>query len=144
MTDHSHDPQHDPKHEVDADIDKGAIVRTGIQLVVVTVVSAAVMWPLLKGLDALEAGKDAPKTAMQAQRDALDRRPFPEPALQPSPAADMRAMRQAQDAILDSYGWVDPSHTVARVPIERAIEMLAAKSATVQPVVTEPAAANAP
>lgn len=129
MTDHQTD-RHAPHtpHEVDSEIDKGAIVRTGIQLIVVTAVSAALMWPLLKGLGSFEAKKDAPKAAMQAQRDALAQQAFPAPALQPSPQADMRMLRHAQDAILDSYGWVDPAHTVARVPIARAIEMLAAQA----------------
>lgn len=46
------------------------------------------------------------------------------PALQARPAADLAAVRRAQ-ADRDTYGWVDKEHTVARIPVRRAMEIVA-------------------
>ena len=50
----------------------------------------------------------------------------PSPRVQPDPAADIAAERAAQRARLDSYQWMDKAHTVARIPIGRAMELVAA------------------
>jgi hypothetical protein len=60
-----------------------------------------------------------------ARRDALIRptqRP-PAPRLQVDPAADLRAMRRSEDALLSRYRWVDRGNGVVGLPIERAIEL---------------------
>lgn len=49
----------------------------------------------------------------------------PEPRLQVSPPADLAAMRAAEDEVLQSYGWIDKEENVVRIPIERAMELLA-------------------
>jgi hypothetical protein len=144
MSDH-HASSHQGNHggDVDHDIDKPAIVKVGVQLVVVTVISVALMWPLLKVFGKMEAKNDAPKVPMQAQRDAMAARPFPAPVLQPGPQHDMRDMRHAQDSKLASYGWVDGTKTAARVPIARAMQILAARNAGAVPATAAPAE-NAP
>ncbi len=42
---------------------------------------------------------------------------LPEPRQQVDPAADLRAVRAAEDRRLSSYGWVDRAHGIAHVPI---------------------------
>lgn len=49
----------------------------------------------------------------------------PEPRLQISPIRDMRELRAAEDAVLQTYGWVDQHAGLVRVPIERAMEIIA-------------------
>lgn len=49
----------------------------------------------------------------------------PEPQLQVSPTADWTAMFQREQAILHSYGWVDRSRGIIRIPIERQMEIVA-------------------
>jgi hypothetical protein len=49
----------------------------------------------------------------------------PEPRLEASPLADLEAVHQEEDALLNTYGWVDRTHGTARIPIDRAIELLA-------------------
>jgi hypothetical protein len=49
----------------------------------------------------------------------------PQPRLQADPAADLAAERALQRARLDGYLWMDDAHTVARIPIARAMAMLA-------------------
>lgn len=51
----------------------------------------------------------------------------PEPRLQVSPPADMRAMRTEQSTTLTTYGWVDEKAGIARIPIARAEALLLAR-----------------
>jgi hypothetical protein len=49
----------------------------------------------------------------------------PQPRLQAAPAVDLAAVRSLQQAQLEGYRWMDDAHTVARIPIERAMALLA-------------------
>jgi len=49
------------------------------------------------------------------------------PKLQLSPTADMEAFRAREEAELNGYGWVDRTTGVARIPIDRAMELLLQK-----------------
>jgi hypothetical protein len=53
--------------------------------------------------------------------------PPPEPRLLTKPGADLAAMRAEEDQILGSYGWIDRERGIVRVPIDRAITLLAQK-----------------
>ena len=48
----------------------------------------------------------------------------PEPRLQADPSADLRAMREAEEAEFGGYTWVDRPHGVIRLPVERAMALL--------------------
>jgi len=54
-------------------------------------------------------------------------REFPPPRLQADPTRDLQALREREDAILDHYRWVDRQAGVIGMPIEVAMEQLAAK-----------------
>ena len=47
----------------------------------------------------------------------------PEPRLQTNPREDLRALRAREDAVLNSYGWVDKTAGVVRIPIDEAIKL---------------------
>jgi len=53
----------------------------------------------------------------------------PEPRLQTSPAFDLKTVREAEDAQLHGYAWVDRKAGVVHIPIERAMELLAREAA---------------
>jgi hypothetical protein len=48
----------------------------------------------------------------------------PEPRLQASPTRDLQEMLRADRAWLQSYGWVDRSSSIARIPIDRAMQLV--------------------
>ena len=48
----------------------------------------------------------------------------PTPRLQVDPAVDLDQVRQSQEEMLNSYGWVDKTAGTVRVPIDRAMDML--------------------
>jgi hypothetical protein len=49
----------------------------------------------------------------------------PEPRLQPHPADEYQALRQHEDEVLNHYGWVDQKAGVVRLPIDKAMDILA-------------------
>jgi hypothetical protein len=49
------------------------------------------------------------------------------PRLEPNPLAPRLAARAREDALLGGYGWVDANAGVARIPIDRAMEILVEK-----------------
>lgn len=48
----------------------------------------------------------------------------PQPRLQPSPARDLATFRREQKNE-NIWGWVDKDHRVARIPVERAMQLMA-------------------
>src|SRR4051812_47848255 len=55
---------------------------------------------------------------------ARTRSEFPAPRLQIAPREDLRALRERENAELNSYGWLDKSAGVVRIPISRAMQLL--------------------
>ena len=49
------------------------------------------------------------------------------PLLQSDPEKDLKALRAREDAVLASWAWTDATRTHARVPADRALEIVAAK-----------------
>lgn len=49
----------------------------------------------------------------------------PEPRLLVAPGREMRDVRAQEDSILDTYGWVNHGAGVVRIPIDRAMDILA-------------------
>ena len=58
---------------------------------------------------------------------------FPPPQLQADPVADMNRFREREEQILNSYGWVDQANGKVRIPIERAIDLMATAGLPVRP-----------
>ena len=56
----------------------------------------------------------------------------PEPRLQVSAPKDLKQYKAAQEEILNSYGWVDEKAGVVRIPIDRAMDILAQKGLPVR------------
>jgi hypothetical protein len=49
----------------------------------------------------------------------------PEPRLQVDPAGDLARFRERENAVINSYGWVDRTAGVVRIPIGRAMDIMA-------------------
>jgi hypothetical protein len=49
--------------------------------------------------------------------------------LQAHPAQDIRAFADEKKQVLDRYEWIDRDHTIARIPIDRAMALLAGGAA---------------
>lgn len=64
---------------------------------------------------------------------------FPEPRLEQNEHLEIKDFRLAEEKTLNSYGWVDEQAGVARIPIERAMEIIAQRG-----LPTTPRAGTAP
>jgi hypothetical protein len=51
----------------------------------------------------------------------------PEPRIEVAPYEELQQLRIKEDHILNTYAWVDKNAGTVRVPIDRAIDLLAAK-----------------
>ena len=58
----------------------------------------------------------------------------PEPRLQSDPAGDLARFRERENATLNGYGWVDRPAGVVRIPVERAMDIIAQRGLPVLPV----------
>jgi hypothetical protein len=54
-------------------------------------------------------------------------KPVPEPTLQISPQEDLGRFQREQRAALDGFTWVDRGREIARIPIEDAMRVVAAR-----------------
>jgi hypothetical protein len=126
---HPTDPENNPSvaHE-HTDADSHAITRFGIGLAFILVVSQLILWWVFDHLSAREA-KLSPHVAaiIKEQAPTLP----PEPRLQGNapldlhPRLDLQKMRREEDDALNHYAWIDPDHGIVRLPIERALELVA-------------------
>jgi hypothetical protein len=110
-------------------------------LVAVTLVVMGLMWGIAILLKGSLARKDPAPPALAEAREA---RVPPAPNLQPNPGADLATFRAAEDAELATWAWVDREKTVARVPVERALEIVAARGLPAPPPMPPPAPATEP
>jgi hypothetical protein len=114
---------------------------TAVGLVVYLVVFG--MMRLFTGQAARRDAQLAPSSAVsQPQKPGEERLP-PEPRIQANPAADLKALRAGEDAVLTSYGWVDRQAGLVRVPIDVAMKLVVAEGLPVR-ASDAPAAATAP
>jgi hypothetical protein len=104
------------------DVENAAVFRPALGFFLLVVLTVVLMRWLFGYLAAREASTDRPLSPIA--RNAPRELP-PEPRLQLSPPTDLAAMREEENEALHSYGWVDRESRVVRIPIERAMELVA-------------------
>ena len=119
----SHAP--DAGHERQ-DVNPRVIMIAGFVLAAVLVLVAIGAGFLLLHYARREATRSAPESPLA---ESYGRQVPPEPRLQANPLGDLRALRAEEDGLLHGYGWVDRKAGKVRIPIERAIDLLAERSA---------------
>lgn len=116
--------------EETSDVRLSALVKVAIALFVAAVVIHVGLWILFEVYEARTAARDPRPLPIELEGGA-PREP-PEPRLRPDPRADLAAMRAAEEKVLTTYGWVDREAGVVRIPIERAMEIVAEKGLPVR------------
>ena len=101
------------------------VVIAGLALIIVLVLAGVAMWGLFHVMEREEARLSPPANPLAAAEGP--RKP-PEPRLQAHPLRDLDELHKAENDLLTSYGWVDKSAGTVRIPIDRAMEILAARS----------------
>jgi hypothetical protein len=107
-----------------------------VGLVVTGVVVYYVIWGVFHFMDAYERKHQQSKSPMVAMQpdtrepntertNAKIPQECPQPRLEDSETTEINDFRYQQDETLASYGWVDQSSGVVRIPIDRAMQLTA-------------------
>jgi hypothetical protein len=99
---------------------------------VVIIFVALAMWGMFKQLGSSEfAGHRSTNPIMTSEEELKEiggdpANSFPMPHLQPDPIADLNKFRIREEQRLNTYGWVDQQQNIIHIPIEKAIDIMAA------------------
>jgi hypothetical protein len=113
------------------DINVFQVTAFGIGLLLGCIVTIFVIWGMFDFLYSREDAKNAtnPAALMMKDQNQLP----PEPRLQRDPKVELKDLRSDENAILSSYGWVNPDKGIVRIPIDQAIDIVAQKGLPSKP-----------
>jgi len=121
------------------------VFAAGLAIVgIVTYLVIFVLFRLFSGQASREDAQVAPSSVSRPAPAPGEERLPPEPRIQANPAADMTTLRQQEEAILTTYGWVDRSAGVVRVPIDVAMQQVLEEGLPVRQPDNAPPAAGTP
>ena len=109
-------------HHEPGDVDALALTKFGLSMAALIVVFLFGLWGMFEYLKNREAELGLPLSPSALVN--VQKQP-PEPRLQPHPARDMGDMLAAEDKILHQYAWIDPDKGIVRIPVERAMDLVA-------------------
>ncbi len=102
------------------DVDVPSLITIVFLLLLSCLIITLVVWGMMHYFKLHEPSK----TAGQANLPVTSSAEFPKPRLEIKGAADLAKLRAAENADLDSYGWIDRKSGTVRIPIDRAIQLL--------------------
>jgi hypothetical protein len=138
----------------DREINLRGILITGAALAVLCIVASALMWWMLRGFERYDERRDVRPSPIEA---ANPQQPPPAPRLQVAPGFDVRNPkpiersdredmadeRKREDEALSQPAWLDQGQGLVRVPIETAMQVIAARGVAPEVVGGHPGAAEA-
>ena len=107
--------------EFDRDVDLKGVVWTGVLLVGMTAVAFVLAWVFFQWLTTYSERRDPEPSPMPEMAEPVE---VPGPRLQATPEMDLEAFRAAEEEMLEGYAPVAGEEGYARIPIERAMEMV--------------------
>jgi hypothetical protein len=105
------------------DIRLRPIIWAGVSLIVLAIAVQVGLWWLFDYYTERRTQAEGPPVPTAPV--VWPRQLPPGPRLQTDPYRDLQEILGAENAILESYGWVDQEAGIARIPISRAMELLA-------------------
>ena len=133
----------EPAPGYDAEISRRPVYWTGVILLATVLLAFVAVWAFLRGMQKYDQVHAAAPSVLQEEIDRQHTQGPPAPLLQPDPNFDMRELRAAEDQQLSTYGWADKQIGTVRIPIDRAMDLLAARGLGTKPVAA-PASAPPP
>jgi hypothetical protein len=119
-------------HHEESDVNIRGIFAFALGLAIAGLFVSFVVWVLFTYLASREARKVTREYPLAAQQQ--NRLP-PEPRLQTNPRQDLLDLRVQEDAILNSYGWVDKNAGIVRIPIDEAMKQTVNRGLPTRPQV---------
>jgi hypothetical protein len=145
MSEHNPQHGHDPHGHGHEQVESSALAPKPILLfLLILFVATAFVFVIVKGLDFGLKKLDESKQGQAAtQVETQGRQLPPGPLLQGAPGKDdkpsllpledMEKVRKETNQMINSYGWVDKPGGIARIPINRAKDMIAEKGLAALP-----------
>jgi hypothetical protein len=119
------DRHHEPGGYERTDARPGATVRGGLYILGTMFLTAAVLVPLFRFFGRRERAEQRPAATVLAPSARAPEPAFPR--LVTSEPAVLARFRSQEDALLTSWGWVEKDRGIARMPIEEAMKIVAAR-----------------
>jgi hypothetical protein len=110
-------PEHDHERR-DAD------VTSLLMIVLILFISGAMILLIVAIMMHYFNTTQPPTTTGQANIPVTQGEEFPQPRLEVKPGASLADLNAAEDADLNSYGWIDRNAQTVRIPIDRAIQLI--------------------
>jgi len=126
---------------LDRELSLRGIVGFAVGLVVVIALAAGALWFLTGWLTSRSIAADPPPPALREARQPWEP---PGPLLQTDPFRDLDELRAAEEETLEGWAWVDESAGLARIPVEKAMELYEAGERAGVPVQPAPPATDTP
>ena len=138
---HAPRPGHGPGHET-RDVRIGVVLWAAAGIGALALGTFVGMAALLERMALTEARSSPPASPLA---ESYAPKEPPPPRLQTDPLQDLETLRAEEESVLGSYGWADQAAGTVRIPIARAMEILAARAApgAARTPETHPAAADA-
>jgi hypothetical protein len=102
------------------DVDVPSLLTIAVLLFFSCVVIFLVVWGMMHYFKLHEPAR----TAGQANLPVTSSEEFPKPRLEVKGSVDLAKFRAAEEADLDSYGWIDRNSGTVHIPIDRAMQLL--------------------
>jgi len=112
-----------------------------LSLAIMGILVYFVVWGLYHAIDAYQRRYQPPQNPLVAPEtdtrrvlpETLDR--FPQPRLESNERLEINDFRLQEEQTLSSYGWVDQPAGIVRIPIDRAMELIAQRGLSTTPKV---------
>jgi hypothetical protein len=105
-----------------SDVAAGPVFKFVLGLLLMVAMTAGGLVYLFRALGARESARQVSGVLRPPSG-----REFPLPRLQVTPAKDLAAFRQDEDQVLEGWGLVDPDKGLARIPVQEAMSLVAAR-----------------
>ncbi len=122
-THHQEEPRNEDVAFEASDVDIRHTFITGVSVLIGIWVVIALVYFVFTYLAHQRAVNSPPPLPIAAHGNPMP----PYPRLQPSPHKDLKEMRAREDWELNHYFWVDKAKGTVAIPIERAMDILAAR-----------------
>jgi len=114
-----------PREEQSFDLDVSFMRWFAVGILVLIIVTAAAAVGMLGGFRI-----PLPRAASAAAPDTKESAAVPFATLQSAPQDDLHSYRRDKANALESYHWIDRAGGIVQIPIERAMELVAAQAST--------------
>ena len=122
------------------DLSAQAVYAFLVSLLVGGVVVYFIVWGFYHFMEARQREHQPPPNPLVKQVETDTRivspgeiKKFPEPRLETNERTEIRDFRLKEEQTLNSYGWVDQKAGVVRIPIDRAMQLLAQRGLPTTP-----------